>query len=120
MGYEVKNLVDLEALTGNKPKFITLTAAAPTYKMEPNDRCIVAYSSADDAAGIITLPAVPDAAGKFYYICAPTGASAGDISIYLKETAAEFTTYGDLDADDDYVFLYSDGRQWRLFISGVA
>ena len=121
MGYAVKNLTDLETLTGGKPKFITLTAAVPTYQMLPNDRCITIYSSADDAAGILYLPFMGDAAGKYYYICAPTGATAGDISVYTSEgTAAELSTYGDLDADDDHVILYCDGRKWRLFISGVA
>jgi hypothetical protein len=118
MGYEVKNLTDLEALTGGKPKFITLTAAVPTYTMQPNDQCITIYSSADDAAGILYLPFMADAAGKYYYINAPTGAAAGDISIYTSEgTAAEFTTYGDLDADDDWVILYCDGRKWRMFMN---
>jgi hypothetical protein len=93
MGYAVKRLTDLEALTGGKPKFITLTTAAPTYYMQPNDQCITIYSSADDAAGILYLPFVADAAGKFYYINAPTGATAGDISVYTQEgTAAEYTT----------------------------
>jgi hypothetical protein len=99
---------------------VTLTAAAPTYQMKAVDQNIRAISSADDAAGIITLPSMAEAAGKFYYINAPTGAAGGDISLYVKETATELTTVGDLDADDDWVMLFCDGYHWRTITSGVA
>ena len=92
-----------------------------TYKMKPSDQNIIAISDQADAAAILTLPSIAEACGKFYYICSPTGAAAGDISIYEKETGAELTTYGDHDADDDWVILYSDGRKWRNVANiGVA
>lgn len=100
---------------------LLLTTAAPTYQMKPSDQNIIAVSSAADAAAIITLPSIAEACGKFYCIVAPTGAAGGDISVYEKETGAELTTYGDMDADDDWVILYSDGRKWRnVAIVGVA
>ena len=46
--------------------------------------------------------------------------SGGDISVYIKETAAEFATLGDLDADDDHVMFFSDGYNWRGIFDGVA
>jgi hypothetical protein len=75
------------------------TATSGIYNMKPGDQVI---------------------AGLFYYISAPTGAAGGDISIYTKETGAEFATYGDLDADDDHVILFSDGVNWRVVLDGVA
>lgn len=102
------------------PKKITLTAAAPTYQMKPGDYVLSVISSADDAAGIVTLPSLAEACGHFYYIEAPTGAAGGDISLYEKETGAEYTTYGDLDADGDYVMLFAGPTAWRLVVDGVA
>ena len=102
------------------PLYLTLTTAAPTYQMKPGDHCICAVSSAADDAGIITLPSKGEAAGKFYFIYAPTGAAGGDISLYDKETGAEITTYGDMDADDDHLLLFCDGRNWRMVLEGVA
>ena len=91
-----------------------------TYQMKPGDHIIIATSDQNDGQAIITLPSLAEAAGKFYYICAPTGASGGDISVYEKETGSELSTYGDLDADDDHVLLFSDGRKWRVVLDGVA
>lgn len=102
------------------PLFLTLDSTDSTYSMEVNDHIIIATSSVADASAIITLPSLADATGKFYFISAPTGAAGGDISIYEKETGAELTTYGDLDADDDHVMLFSDGTKWRIVLDGVA
>ena len=110
----------LDSMTGFGGLLVTLTAAAPTYQMKPTDQNIRAISSANDAAGIITLPSMAEAAGRFYYINAPTGAAGGDISLYIKETGAELTTVGDLDADEDWVMLFCDGYHWRTITSGVA
>jgi hypothetical protein len=96
------------------------TATSGIYNMKPGDQVIIAISAAADAAAILVLPSLQEAAGLFYYISAPTGAAGGDISIYTKETGAEFATYGDLDADDDHVILFSDGVNWRVVLDGVA
>ncbi len=102
------------------PKRLTLTTASPTYSMKPGDQNMIITSSAADAAGIVTLPSLAEAAGKLYYICAPTGSAGGDVSVYEKETGAELSTYGDLDADDDHVILFSSGNEWRVVLDGVA
>ena len=107
---------DLEGL----PRHILLETGALTYQMRVSDTVLIAISSGADAAGIITLPSLAEAVGKFYFISAPTGATGGDISLYEKETGAELTTYGDLDADDDHVILFSDGTKWRIALNGVA
>lgn len=105
---------------GRLPLYLTLTVAVPTYAMKAGDTCIIATSEAADAAGIITLPSKAEAVGKFYYICAPTGAAGGDISVYDKEAGSEISTYGDMDADDDHAIFYTDGRLWRTVFDGVA
>lgn len=105
---------------GSPVKHVSLTAAAPTYSMKVTDHIIIAVSSEADGAGIVYLPPVSEAAGQFYYISAPTGATAGDISLYIKETGAELDTNGDLDADDDHILLFSDGYNWRTIYDGVA
>lgn len=106
---------------GNKPLIINLTTTDLVYRMKVSDTCVIAYASCGgDGNGIIYLPPVAEAAGQFYYINAPTGATGDDISLYILETQAELTTNGDMDADDDYIVLYSDGRQWRTVLDGVA
>jgi len=112
---------DLEGL----PRHLALTAAAGlTYQMRVSDTVLIATSSGADAAGIVTLPSLAEAVGKFYLIVAPTGSTAGDISVYEKETGAEYagsgSDDGDLDADDDHVMVFSDGSKWRTILDGVA
>ncbi len=102
------------------PLYLTITALNTSYQMRPTDNVIHAITALGDAAAIIILPSLAEACGQMYYISAATGSAAGDISIYEKETGAEFGTYGDLDADDDHVILFSDGIQWRVVLDGVA
>ena len=64
---------DLEGL----PRHLLLTTASPTYQMRVSDTVLIAISSAADGVGIITLPSLAEAVGKFYYILAPTGSTAG-------------------------------------------
>lgn len=110
----------LDSSRGFNGLVINLTTAVPTYQMKAVDQNIRATSDVADASGIITLPSMAEACGKFYYINAPTGAAGGDISLYVKETATELTTVGDLDADDDWVMLFCDGYHWRTITSVVA
>ena len=107
-------------MLGTVPLCVNLTATTTSYQMKPGDQVIRATSSGDDGVGIIYLPSVAEAAGRFYFIYAPTGASAGDISLYVKETGAELATNGDMDADGDHILLFSDGVNWRTILDGVA
>jgi len=99
---------------------INLTTASPTYQMKPSDTVVHAYSAAADGVGIITLPSLTEAAGRHYFIIAPTGATAGDISLYEKETGTELATNGDMDADLDHLILFSTGLSWLTRLDGVA
>jgi len=99
---------------------INLTTASPTYQMKPSDTVVYAYSAAADAIGIITLPSLAESAGQHYFIIAPTGATAGDISLYEKETGAELAINGDMDADNDHLILFSTGISWLTRLDGVA
>lgn len=99
---------------------LTITADNTPYVMKPTEHNIIAITALDDTNAIIVLPSLDEAIGQSYYICAPTGATAGDITVQEKETGAVFTTYGDLDADDDHVMLFSDGLKWRVVLDGVA
>ena len=119
MSQILKNFIDTIPLE-NKPLRLTLTTASPTYYMRPGDTCIMAISSASDAVAIIYLPPKSEAVGKRYYINAPTGAAGGDISVYDREDGSEISTYGDLDADDDWCIYFCDGVNWRILKSGVA
>lgn len=120
-GSDFQTQMDLEGL----PRHVALTDTVATYQMLVSDRILIVISgTGEDDTGIVTLPSVADAAGKMYYICAPTGATGDDVSIYEKETAAEYaglgTDDGDLDADEDYVILLSTGKEWRTVTNGVA
>jgi hypothetical protein len=118
----VQHRVEAETWTATAGviKHVTLTTASPTYQMKPGDTILFVVSSAADGVGIVTLPSVAEAAGKHYYIEAPTGAAGGDISLYVKETGAELTTNGDMDADNDHLILFSTGKAWLTRLDGVA
>jgi hypothetical protein len=92
--------------------------------MKPGDNIVfVGLHTVADGSVILTLPPISQCAGKFYYICIPdvnNPGTSGDCSLYVKETGAELTTNGDMDADGDYILLYSDGRTWRTIVDGVA
>lgn len=106
----------LDSSRGFNGVYITLTAAVPTYRMKPTDHLVVATTAEADNTAIVYLPSIAEATGKLYFISAPTGSGAGDISVYEKETGAELTTSGDLDADNDFVLLISDGVAWRTIV----
>ena len=108
---------DLEGL----PRHITFTNTDTTYQMRVSDTVLIVISgTGEDATGIVTLPSLAEAVGKFYFISAPTGATGNDVSLYEKETGAELSTYGNMNADDDHVILFSDGTKWRIALDGVA
>jgi len=109
-----------DASLANVPKHLTLDSTTSTYQMKRGDHVISAVSSVADGSAIITLPSLAEACGEFYFIVAPTGATGGDISVYEKETGAELTTYGDLDADNDHVLLFAGPSAWRVVLDGVA
>jgi len=97
---------------------VTLTDALVSYRMKPTDHIVRAISgTGEDATGLIILPSVADAAGQFYYITAPTGASGNDISLVDAEDGSEVQ---DMDADDDHCIVFSDGFVWRTIYDGVA
>lgn len=106
---------------GRQPLNLTFTGTAHTangvagvglnYQMSPHDHVIIAISAVADASAIITLPSKAEAYG-IYVIYAPTAATAGDVSVYDKETGAEWTTEGDLDADADTLVAICTGQTW--------
>lgn len=116
------NRIDRETRieTSGKLEIITLVAGNVPYQIAPHQTNLRFITDLADAAGIVVLPSKAEAIGKFYYICAPTGATAGDISVYDKEAGTEITTYGDMDADDDHAIFYCDGVKWRTWLNGVA
>jgi len=113
---DITTQYDLEGL----PRHLALTTTSATYQMRVSDTVLIVTSAANDGVGIVTLPSLAEAVGKFYFISAPTGATAGDVSLYEKETGSELSTYGDMDADDDHLILFSDGQKWRVVLNGVA
>lgn len=118
-GNDFSTQMDLEGL----PRHLILSVAAGlTYSMKPSDRILIVDTTdaGGDAVAIVTLPSLAEAVGKFYYICAPVGATGGDLSLYEKETGSELATHGDMDADDDHLILFSTGKEWRAALDGVA
>ena len=115
-----RNNIETQHDLAGLPRHLALTAATSlTYQMRVSDTVLIVTSSGADAAGIVTLPSLAEAVGRFYFIVAPTGSTGGDISLYEKETGAELTD-GDMDADDDHILLFSDGTKWRTILDGVV
>ncbi len=108
------------AWTDEHGVMIGTSTTSGIYRMKALDSCITAISAAGDGAAIIYLPPVSEAAGKHYFIIAPTAATADDISLYVTETQAELTTNGAMDADGDHILLYSTGAAWLTRLDGVA
>lgn len=82
------------------------------YQMLPGDFVVIAESAS--AAVVITLPSLAEAIpGMVYSIYAPAGAT-NDVSVNLKETGAELTTYGDLDAAGDTLCVTPVGDTWAV------
>ncbi len=104
------------------PMMLTLTDAAPTYDMLPSDTVVIADTTGvtGDGVAIVTLPSMAEAVGQSYYVEAPTGATGGDLSLFVKETGAEYPTNGDMDADGDHLILFCTGLAWRTVLDGVA
>ena len=96
------------------------TTTSGIYKIKLGDTIIRAISADTDASAILMLPSVAAAAGKFICISAPTAATAGDISVYDEESAAEISTYGDLDADGDDLVILSTGYEWLVILSNLG
>ena len=68
---------------------------------------------ADDSGNAnftITLPDVAEAAGLFYYIRVDL-TNSKTITVDDNGSDAGFSSIG-LDADNEYVFLYSTGKEW--------
>ncbi len=107
-------------LLAKAPLHLTITTSNTSYQLLPGDNMVYAITALGDGLAIIILPSLIEAVGKFYYIEATTGATGGDISLYEKETGAELATNGDMDADLDYLILFSDGYRWRTIVDGVA
>lgn len=108
---------------GGLPKMITLDDDTLTYSMKPSDFIIIVDTTSvtGDGVAIVTLPSLAEACGKgMYLIKAPAGSTGGDLSVYEKETGTEYSTYGDLDADNDQVGLVSNGVEWIVVYDGVA
>jgi len=94
-----------------------VTVSDAAYQMKVGDHIIYADSSSN--AVVLTLPSMAEAVGKFYFIQAPNGVT-HDVSVFIKETAAEIATYGDMDADGDHALFFCTGRAWITVFDGVA
>jgi len=105
---------------GGVMEHIVITATNTNYYMKPTQQLVSFTTALADDLAIVWLPGVVEAAGRHYFILAPTGAAGGDISLMVIETAAELTTNGDMDADDDHLLLFSTGERWLTRLDGVA
>jgi hypothetical protein len=108
------------AANNNNIKMIHFDSDLEAYQLKANETIVHATSENADAAAVLTLPSKAEMTGKMVYICATTGHTGGDISVYDKESGSEISTYGNLNADDDHVIFFCDGRNWRVLLNGVA
>ena len=82
-------------------------------QLKPGDQLVVVDST--DAAVTITMPSLSEAAGRFYYVEAPVGAT-NDVSVFDKEG----TEIGDMDANDDHNVWFCTGTRWLDIYDGIA
>jgi len=108
------------AWTDEHGTMVGTSTTSGIYRMKAWDLSVIAISAGADTEAKIYLPPISEAAGRHYFIIAPTAATAGDISLYQPETGAEFATNGDMDADGDHLLLFSTGAAWLTRLDGVA
>lgn len=106
--------------TDSRGKSVGTTTTSGIYKMKVADTCVHAINGNGDGAGIIILPDVVEAAGRHYFVIAPTGAAGDDIDLFTAEGHAQLSTNGDMDADGDHILLFSTGIAWLTRLDGVA
>ena len=110
----------LAANQGNVKMFQLVEAdGAQTYAMKHTDHIVIVNSGHTDNTMTLTLPPVHEAMGQFYYIEATLGDTGNTTTIEDDngDTALSDLT---LDADDDYILLYSNGRRWLTIFNGIA
>ena len=110
-----------ETLTERMIKWIVPTAAeivavVGTYTLKAGDNLVFVDSAL--AAMTITLPPKAEAAGKFYFIQAPSGVT-NDVSIFDYELGTEHAD-GDMDAANDHALYFCTGQAWITIYDGVA
>jgi len=112
----IETQYDLEGL----PRHLTLASGTSlTYQMRVSDTLLIVTSTGTAGQAIVTLPSLAEAVGKFYFITAPVAGGDDDVSLYEKETGAEYAN-GDMSDDDDHILLFSDGSKWRTILDGVT
>ena len=100
-----------ETLTERMIKWISADTT-----LKAGDNLVFVDSSA--AAVEVTLPPKAEAAGKFYFIQAPSGVTF-DVSVLDYELGTELSD-GDMDADDDHALYFCTGQAWITIFDGVA
>lgn len=109
----VRGVKELSDRMGHaEEKFVTVAA----YQIKKHEHII--YADATDNVVVLTLPSMADAIGKFYYIEAINATN--DVSVNVKETATEISTYGDLDTAEDRLMLFCTGRRWVVVVSALT
>lgn len=70
----------------------------------------------------VTLPSVGEAIGKVFTFHAPT-AGTDTQAVTLEDKDNDSVAWGGdfaLDADDDIIVLFSDGRIWHVLVNGIS
>jgi hypothetical protein len=109
-----RKLEAIQAGPGNEVVFVTGAKTLKPYETNINATANTTYTSY-----AITLPAVAEAAGLLFTIMA-TIADAQAITLQDQDDSDDYQGDWTLDADNDSIALYSDGRKWIVVNNEIA
>lgn len=95
-------------------KFVTAAASLEVY-----EQCVRATANPTTGAYAITLPAVAQAAGKFFAIHTLDADQTNKVTVQDRDDSENWADLT-LDAGANGCLLYSDGRRWWVVVSDLT
>ena len=112
-------LNDMSVLPGAGDLYIVASSTNTSDTLEVYEQFVRIDTNTNSQAFTLTLPPVSLAKGKFYAIAADV-ASGNAITIQDRDDSEDWSDISTMDATDDAVLLYSDGKRWYVVDNEIA
>ena len=99
--------------------YIVASSTNTSDSLEVYEQFVRIDTDTNSQAFTLTLPPVSLAKGKIYSIAADV-ASGSAITIQDRDDSEDWSDISTMDATDDAVLLYSDGKRWFTLSSEIA